>query len=71
MVSPHLTQAEPLSVQANHMINCIRNGEVPRTDGRSGLAVARVLEAANTALRTGHEVELNDGPQIDITIHAR
>ena len=48
------------------MINCIRNGEVPRTDGRSGLAVARVLEAANAALRTGYEVEL-DGPQIDIT----
>ena len=66
MVSPHLTQQEPLSVQANHMINCIRNGEVPRTDGRSGLAVARVLEAANAALRTGYEVEL-DGPQIDIT----
>ena len=67
MVSPHLTQQEPLSVQADHMINCMRNGEIPRTDGRSGLAVARVLEAANTALRTGYEVEL-DRPTIDITI---
>jgi hypothetical protein len=27
-----------------------------------------VLEAANTALRTGYEVELIDGPPIDITI---
>jgi predicted dehydrogenase len=66
MVAPQVTQGEPLSVQANHMIDCIRNGETPRVDGRSGLAVARVLEAANTALRTGYEVEL-DGPQIDIT----
>ena len=68
MVSPHLTQGEPLGVQAGHMIKCIRGEETPRVDGRSGLAVARVLEAANTALRTGYEVELTDGPPIDITI---
>ena len=32
---------------------CIRTGAPPLTDGRSGLAVARVLEAANTSMHSG------------------
>ena len=70
MVSPHLSVQEPLAVQAAHMLNCIRTGARPRTDGQSGLAVARVLEAADTAMRSGHEVAINENPPIDITIAA-
>ncbi len=67
IVSPHVKVQEPLTVQARHMIECMRSGETPRTDGRSGLAVARVLEAADAALRSGSEVPL-DETVIDITI---
>ena len=70
IVSPHFSVSEPLSVQAAHMIHCIRTGETPRTNGESGLAVARVLEAADTALHSGHEVAINENPPIDITIAA-
>jgi predicted dehydrogenase len=66
--SPRVTPQEPLAVQAAHMLNCIRTGAMPRTDGHSGLAVARVLEAANTALHSGREVSLVEAPVIDITI---
>ena len=58
IVSPRVAPQEPLAVQAAHMLNCIRTGAAPRTDGESGLAVARVLEAANTALHSGREVPL-------------
>lgn len=66
--SPRVTPQEPLAVQAAHMLNCIRTGATPRTDGHSGLAVARVLEAANSALHSGREVPLFESPVIDITI---
>ena len=70
IVSPHVAVHEPLAVQAAHMLNCIRTGTLPRTDGQSGLAVARVLEAADTALHSGHEVLITENPPIDITIAA-
>ena len=66
--SPRVTPQEPLAVQAAHLIDCMRTGAVPRTDGQNGLAVARVLEAANTALHAGSEVLLAGPPVLDITI---
>jgi len=68
IVSPRVTPQEPLAVQAAHMLNCMRTGAAPRTDGHSGLAVARVLEAANDALHAGSEVLLETAPVIDLTI---
>lgn len=68
IVSPRVTPQEPLAVQAAHMLSCMRSGSSPRTDGRNGLAVARVLEAANTALRSGSEVLLDRHEVIDLTL---
>ncbi len=48
-------------MQDEHFIECIREGKTPRTDGASGLAVVRVLEAASCSLRTGHEVPVDAG----------
>lgn len=59
IVSPFVAFEEPLAVQDEHLIDCIRTGSSPRTDGTSGLAVARVLEAANSSLITGREVPLH------------
>ena len=40
----------------------------PKTDGHSGLAVARVLETADRAMNAGTEVLLQPEPVVDITI---
>jgi len=43
-------KAEPLKEECRHFISCIETGRTPRTDGREGLAVLRVLDAAEKAL---------------------
>jgi predicted dehydrogenase len=59
MVAPKLVHREALSVEAEEFVECIRTRRNPVADGRSGLAVVRVLEAAQESLRTnGAVVEL-------------
>jgi len=60
ITSPYLDFPEPLSVQDSHFITCIRTGAVPHTDGRNGLAVVRVLEAAQASLRERREIALHE-----------
>ncbi len=48
--SPRLANAEPLRLECEHFIECIREGLTPRSDGRSGLRVVRVLEALQRSL---------------------
>ena len=42
--------AEPLKAELRHFLDCIRTGATPRTDGRTGLNVVRVLAAVDAAL---------------------
>ena len=56
---PKIENREPLSVMANHFIDCIKNNKKPLTDGESGLKVVKVLEAAQESLK-------NDGKKISI-----
>jgi predicted dehydrogenase len=59
VLSPRLDVAEPLRVEAQHFVECIRNGARPRTDGNAGVAVVQVLEAATRSLRAdGQTIEL-------------
>jgi len=50
---PHLKDYEPLKKQSEHFLECIENGLTPRSDGRSGLRVIAVLEAASRSLKKG------------------
>ena len=50
VVIPHLDMVEPLKLECQHFVECIREGRTPRTDGRDGLRVVRVLEAAQKSL---------------------
>ena len=50
ITSPYIDMQEPLRVQDQHFIECIATGRRPETDGESGLAVVRALEAATQAL---------------------
>jgi predicted dehydrogenase len=51
--SPYLVEEEPLKAEARHFVECVRTGAQPRTDGRGGLDVVRVLEAADRSLASG------------------
>jgi predicted dehydrogenase len=48
--SPRIPNREPLRLECEHFVECVRTGSPPRSDGRSGLRVVRVLEAAQQAL---------------------
>lgn len=56
-----LNQAEPLRLECQHFLNCIQSGARPRTDGAEGVAVLRVLHAAEVAMATGQAVEMGEG----------
>ncbi len=47
---PRIPNAEPLRVECEHFVECIRYGKQPRSDGASGLRVVRVLEALQRSL---------------------
>jgi UDP-2-acetamido-3-amino-2,3-dideoxy-glucuronate N-acetyltransferase len=44
-------KSEPLKAECRHFAACIESGQEPRTDGREGLAVLRVLDKAEKALQ--------------------
>jgi len=48
--SPRIPNVEPLRVECEHFIECVRSGATPRSDGLSGLRVVRVLEALQRSL---------------------
>jgi predicted dehydrogenase len=43
--SPRVPNREPLRIECEHFVECVRTGATPRSDGESGLRVVRVLEA--------------------------
>jgi predicted dehydrogenase len=48
--SPRIPNLEPLRIECEHFVECVRTGARPRSDGHSGLRVVRVLEALQTSL---------------------
>jgi predicted dehydrogenase len=48
--SPRIPNLEPLRIECEHFIHCIRRGEQPRSDGASGVRVVRVLEQLQQSL---------------------
>jgi predicted dehydrogenase len=48
--SPRIGNVEPLRVECEHFVDCIRTGTAPRSDGESGLRVVRVLAALQESL---------------------
>jgi len=52
---PELEPVEPLAASCGDFIRCVRTGETPRADGRAGLAVVRMLEAAERSIAEGSQ----------------
>ncbi|MEA3368657.1 MAG: Gfo/Idh/MocA family oxidoreductase [Planctomycetota bacterium] len=53
IVIPKTPGGEPLRAECLHFLECIAGGKVPRSDGRDGLRVVRVLEAGQRSLDAG------------------
>jgi predicted dehydrogenase len=61
MYAPYIKQVEPLKVQCEHFLDCIRTGQEPLSSGLDGLHVVEVLEAASESLkRDGAKVKISD-----------
>ncbi|MDW3214162.1 MAG: Gfo/Idh/MocA family oxidoreductase [Ilumatobacteraceae bacterium] len=50
MWAPRLDNIEALAVETQHFVDCINTGETPLSDGRAGLRVVRILEAAHESM---------------------
>jgi predicted dehydrogenase len=53
MTVPYIRQVEPLRVECQHFMECIRTGEKSDSSAEEGLKVVRVLEASSESLRLG------------------
>ncbi len=50
---PHIGSGEPLKVECQHFLDCVRSGATPLSDGGHGLRVMRVLAAAQESMDRG------------------
>ena len=50
---PMAPSGEPLKIECEHFIDSIVNDTVPRSDGRDGLRIVRILEAGSKSLAAG------------------
>jgi predicted dehydrogenase len=51
MWAPRLDVTEALQVEGAHFVDCIDHGTKPQTDGRLGLRVVELIEAATSSMR--------------------
>jgi len=60
IVLPRIDESEPLKNEAEHFVRCVRENQIPRSDGRNGLEVVEALEAAcRSILEGGAGIPLN------------
>jgi predicted dehydrogenase len=53
VISPQISNEEPLRIECRHFIDCITGGAEPLSGPESGLRVVRVLEALQRSLEAG------------------
>ena len=51
MWAPHLEQVEALSRELTYFVDCIAHDQTPMNDGKAGLRVVKMLEAASESVR--------------------
>jgi predicted dehydrogenase len=63
IVIPKIPMQEPLRIECQHFVECVREHRAPLTDGADGLRVVRVLAAASRSLAAGGTpVPLSEAP---------
>ncbi|MBW2146360.1 MAG: Gfo/Idh/MocA family oxidoreductase [Deltaproteobacteria bacterium] len=50
-----IEELEPLRLECEHFLSCIRDGSAPRTDGNNGLKILRILHACQESLERAGE----------------
>ncbi len=55
---PNIRFTEPLRIEIQHFIDCVRNHTEPQSSGRVGLKVVRILEAAQRSMMNGSHQEM-------------
>ncbi|HEX7094742.1 MAG TPA: Gfo/Idh/MocA family oxidoreductase [Acidimicrobiales bacterium] len=60
ITSPFIVFKEPLKIEDEHFVECVKSGRTPNTDGLSGLAVVEVLEAASRSIAEERPVHLSE-----------
>lgn len=50
---PVVKMSEPLMCECEHFVDCIENNRTPLSDGKNGLLVTQVLDAAQQSLKNG------------------
>jgi predicted dehydrogenase len=50
--SPNLATREPLSQMAEHFVTCVKTGQLPVSDGKAGLRVVKILDAAQRGIKS-------------------
>jgi len=53
MYAPYIKHVEPLKVETQHFLECIKTGKKPETSGLEGLRVIQILEASSHSLKSG------------------
>lgn len=66
MYAPYIKQEEPLKTECQHFLDSIRNGTPPLTDGRKGLELVRILEAASDSLKRGGALVSMEEPPVRV-----
>jgi len=56
MWAPRVDQTEALQLEARYFLDCVASGEKPFNDGRAGLRVVKMLEAADESLKRRREI---------------
>jgi predicted dehydrogenase len=59
IISPKVDLGEPLKIECQHFIDCIKNRTSPFTDGKQGVSVVRVIDAVDESMR-------NNGTPVEI-----
>lgn len=54
---PKIPQGEPLKIECQHFIDCVKERKQPISDGKNGLAVVKILEAATKSLKNKGQPE--------------
>ena len=64
-----LTQTEPLKEECKAFLDAIASGKAPKTDGEEGLAVLRVLEGAERAMKSGNPQNIGTAMNDGVFVH--
>lgn len=66
---PYIKQEEPLKIECQHFLDCIRTGTAPLTSGQRGLELVQILEASSESLRRGGgPVELGQKTNSELSV---